>query len=63
MPNNWTQEDIWYVSWGADPAFPLPEIYATDGVNAWQWQQMSLYSYLNHNSIAMYFVGSVDRRF
>jgi hypothetical protein len=27
----------------------LPEIYNTYGANAWQWQNLSLYSYVNHN--------------
>jgi hypothetical protein len=57
-PNNgWTKDDVWYVSWGAPPAWPLPEIYRTDGVNAWQWQRMSLYSYENHGA-RMYIKGS-----
>lgn len=57
-PNNgWTKDDVWYVSWGVTSAWPLPEIYRTDGVNAWQWQRMSLYSYENHGS-RMYIKGS-----
>src|SRR5262249_51272426 len=27
----WTQEDVWYVSWGSPPSEPLPEIYTTSG--------------------------------
>lgn len=46
----WTQEQIWYVSWGARAATPLPEIYATAGQNAQQWQQLSLYSYTAHGA-------------
>lgn len=42
----WTQDNYQYVSWGADPSYPLPEIYNTTGANAKQWQQISLYSYL-----------------
>jgi hypothetical protein len=45
--NNWTQEDVWYVSWGAPPAWPLPEIY--NSTMAGQWQYMSLYSYTHHD--------------
>lgn len=48
--NSWTQENIRYMSWGASPAIPLPEIYATSGANANQWQQISLYSYLAYGS-------------
>lgn len=43
--NSWKQEDVWYVSWGADPAVPLPEIYQTS--NPAQWAQLSLYGSLN----------------
>jgi hypothetical protein len=43
--NDWTREDVWYVSWGAGPAYPLSLIYATSGINARQWTWMSLYSY------------------
>jgi hypothetical protein len=46
--NGWTQEDVEYLAWGATPAWPFPEIYATSGVNAQQWQQISLYAYLAH---------------
>jgi hypothetical protein len=45
----WTSEDVWYISWGAPPAYPLPQIYTTDGVQAGQWYYLSLYSYTNHN--------------
>jgi hypothetical protein len=47
--NGWSVEDIWYVSYGAFSAFPVPEIYLTNGVNADQWYRMSLYGYTNHN--------------
>jgi hypothetical protein len=42
------QQDVWYISWGAPPSEPLPEIYTTSGSMAAQWQQLSLYSYLAH---------------
>jgi hypothetical protein len=42
------QEDIWYISWGAPPSEPLPEIYTSSGSMAAQWQQLSLYGYLAH---------------
>lgn len=45
--NGWTLNDILYVSWGAKPAFALPEIYLTSGVNAEQWARLSLHSYIN----------------
>ncbi len=39
---NWTLDDIVYVSWGVPSAWPLPEIYATDGSLADQWYRVSL---------------------
>ena len=50
IPNNWTREDIWYVSWGLPAAWPLPLIYAKSGINADQWYRMSLYSVTNHGT-------------
>ncbi len=46
----WTQDDLRYVSWGAPPSEPLPEIYYN--ANAKQWANLSLYGYLKyHESI------------
>ena len=59
--NGWTQADVQYVSWGASPAWPLPEIYATSGSNAKQWQQISLYSYLAAGS-RMSILGPLSER-
>jgi hypothetical protein len=58
--NGWTQEDVWYVSYGVAPAYPLPEIYLNNGVNAAQWQKLSLYAHVNHGS-AMYFLGTLTQ--
>lgn len=46
--NGWTQDNEWYVSWGASPAVPTPEIYNSS--MAWQWQKISLYGALSHGS-------------
>lgn len=46
----WTLEDVWYVSWGAAPAIPLPEIYTKSGISAQQWYHVSLYSAVHHDS-------------
>jgi hypothetical protein len=48
--NSWTQEDIWFVSWGAPPSEPLPEIYTPTGSMAKQWANLSLYGVLAHNA-------------
>ena len=58
--NGWTQEDVWYVAYGAAPAFPLPEIYLTNGVNAAQWQQLSLYANENHGA-PVFFLGTMTQ--
>ena len=44
--NNWTVDNIWYVSWGQVPFYVIPEIYNTASVNAEQWYLISLYSVL-----------------
>lgn len=46
--NAWTQEDVWFVSWGATPAWPLPQIY--NATMAQQWQQLSLYGFTQHGA-------------
>jgi hypothetical protein len=36
--NGWVLSDFYRLSWQLDAAWPLPEIYATQGENAKQWQ-------------------------
>jgi hypothetical protein len=55
--NGWSQYDVWYVSWGASPALPLPEIYYS--ANAEQWAEISLYGAQNHGQ-AVYMQGPLD---
>jgi len=57
-PYLWSREQVWYVIYGAGPAYPLPEIYLTSGVNAEQWYLMSVYSAEQHGQ-AVGFVGSL----
>lgn len=57
----WTMEDAWYVAWGAAPAWPLPEIYASNGINAEQWFHLGMYSILRHHS-QMRFAGVMTQR-
>jgi hypothetical protein len=58
--NGWTQDNVWYVAWGATPSLPLPEIYNTLGTNAKQWQQLSLYSYQTHGG-SMFILGPLSQ--
>lgn len=53
---SWTMEDVWYVSFGASPALPLPLIYLTTGVHAKQWAYLSQYS-VNKHGYRMDFTG------
>jgi hypothetical protein len=44
----WTQEDLWFVAWGARSAWPLPQIYTPTRSMAQEWYRLSLYSYTQH---------------
>ncbi len=57
LPNGWSHNDVWYVSWGAWTTYTLPEIYLTNGWNASQWYLMSVWAYTNHGN-AIRFNGS-----
>lgn len=57
----WTQEDVWFVSWGANSAWPLPQIYTPTGSMAQQWYRLSLYSYQRHGE-RMTIVGALSQR-
>ncbi len=57
---DWSQGDVYYVSWGAPPALPLPEIYRKDGYLARQWQAVSLYGAL-YKGGAMTFAGAMTQ--
>jgi hypothetical protein len=57
----WTQEDVWFVSWGAPSAWPLPQVYNESGIMAEQWYRLSLYSYREHGA-RMTIVGTLSQR-
>lgn len=57
----WTAEDVWWISWGAPPAYPLPQIYRNDAVQAKQWYGLSLYAN-NVHGFRMGFRGSLTQR-
>jgi hypothetical protein len=58
--NDWTLEDVWYISYGAPPSYPLPLIYADTGINAAQWHWIALYAYNTH-SASMEFLGEMTQ--
>jgi hypothetical protein len=58
----WSQQKLWYVSWGAAPAFALPLIYENSGDHARQWQQIALYGAVYENS-NMVFSGVMTQYF
>ncbi len=43
--NGWSQSSEYSMAWGIAAARAIPEIYAEDGSNATQWQQISLWGY------------------
>jgi hypothetical protein len=58
--NGWTQYHLWRLSWQYDPALPMPQIYATSGVNARQWQKISEYGARVHHD-RMVFGGAMSQ--
>ena len=55
--NSWTQEYLWYVAFGSSTSYPLPLIYAENGINAQQWAWLSQWAYTNHG-VRMDFKGA-----
>jgi hypothetical protein len=55
--NGWNQYDVWYVSWGAAPELPIPEIYYSS--MAQEWAMISLYGAQHQNS-TVYMQGPWD---
>jgi hypothetical protein len=47
---SWHIEDVWYITWGIQPAWAVPEIYLSTGANAKQWQTLSKYSKVQKGS-------------
>ena len=54
--NGWSQEDVWYISYGSGASYALPLIYADSGVNAEQWALLSEYGFTRHG-LPIEFVG------
>jgi hypothetical protein len=56
----WTQEDLWFVAWGARSAWPLPQIYTPTRTMAQEWYRLSLYSY-QHHGMRMTLAGALSQ--
>lgn len=59
LNNGWTIDDVWYMSYGAPPAWPIPEMYVS-GVNNWQWQWVSKWAKQNKGN-RIHFLGSLTQ--
>jgi hypothetical protein len=55
--NGWRQYDLWYVSWGATPAYALPQIYYSS--MAKQWSMIGRYGSV-YQGRRIYFEGPLD---
>jgi hypothetical protein len=53
----WTQEQIYWVSYGAQPAKVIPQVYNRGGAQARQWQQIKLYAKLQYPTTGFTFSG------
>lgn len=55
--NGWTQDDVWYISWGSGISSPLPEIYTTNSAQAKEWANLVKYSFTKNPSNPMIIAG------
>lgn len=55
--NGWTQEDVWYISWGSGISSPLPEIYTTNSSQAKEWANLVKYSFTKDPNNPMIIAG------
>jgi hypothetical protein len=53
----WTQDDVWYISWGSGVSAPLPEIYTTTGSQAKEWANLVKYSFTKDPNHPMIIAG------
>jgi hypothetical protein len=58
--NGWTQHHLWDLAWQRPPSLPMPQIYATSGVNAQQWQRISEYGARPH-ARPLFFYGTMTQ--
>jgi hypothetical protein len=58
--NGWNQSAVWHLAWQHDPSLPFPQIYATSGANAHQWQLIDLWA-TTVMTDGMYFYGTMTQ--
>ena len=58
--NGWSQQRVWHLAWEHDPAMPIPQIYATSGLNGRQWQLIDLWATLARRD-GIYFYGTLSQ--
>jgi hypothetical protein len=58
--NGWNQSAVWHLAWQHDPSLPMPQIYATSGANAHQWQLIDLWATTIIGD-GMYFYGTMTQ--
>jgi hypothetical protein len=58
--NGWNQHHLWRLSWEYDVSLPMPQIYATSGVNARQWQKIAEYG-ARHRGNGIVFGGAMTQ--
>jgi hypothetical protein len=53
--NGWNQQMVWHLAWQHHVSIPMPQIYATSGVNAHQWQLIDLWATVNKKDRMLFF--------
>lgn len=53
--NGWNQYRVWHLAWEHNPSLTIPQIYATNGVNARQWQQIDEWATHNRNDGILFY--------
>lgn len=53
--NGWRQHNLFRLAWQWGPALPMPQIYASSGVNGRQWQKIDEYGARYHGDGFMFY--------
>jgi hypothetical protein len=53
--NGWNQYAVWHLAWEHNPSLTIPQIYATNGVNARQWQLIDEWATHNRNDGILFY--------